>query len=208
MLPKFQKPFVIEVWNKFDVTSKRPNVRHVEDVRIGQVFIYLFPLVNGEREIFGSYPILDCDERNVGQLQLRCQLLHRKDEGNVVMPPTDSTLVDEITEQFAENLDINKFDLGEAIECKFKELQGINERLKQRLADVAGGPIFPEKFDESAFLKLKTLSIEDEDEDKDDLNEFERDINTTAMDSIPEEEFKAILKLEKDIITAYLNAPI
>lgn len=185
--PKLKKPFILEVWNKSVVpSSRRSLLRQSEDTLIGQVSIYLFPLANGDEEIYGSYPILDSAERNVGQLQLRCHLLYHKKE-----EVPKKALVDEITEQFAQTLDINKFDLGDAIECKFRELQAINERLKQRLSDVAGEPIFTTKSDPSALMRWQNLCIDGEDDDEcQDLDDFESYINTTVLEPITEEEIK------------------
>lgn len=143
------------------------------DVLIGNVSIYLYPLAKGEKEICGTYLIRDSAGRNNGQLKCRCYL--PCNEGG---DTTNNHIIGDIVEQFSQSLDITKLNIGDAIERKFRELESINERLKKRLSEVAGVPISAKKFNYSALKKWQPLNIEEDSEENKELDKFDLYINT------------------------------
>lgn len=131
---------------------------------------------------------MDFGGKNKGQLQCRSYLFRTEND------VSKTAAVDAVIEQFTQTLDIAKLNLGDVIEHKFKELEAINERLKKRLADVAGEPLSQEKFNFQLSNKWQPLNFEEDDEDNKELDDFEYYINTTLPETIAEEENNAKLE--------------
>ncbi|XP_073843685.1 uncharacterized protein isoform X2 [Musca autumnalis] len=183
-----QKRFILKVWKKsaLDMAQGRTQPTPIEDAIIGFAALDLTVFTKG-LHIGGRFNIVDFNGRINGQLEIRCHPLEEippATSAGAASTPSElgigpSTSVDSVIDQFEQTLDLTHLNLGQAIKRKFTELEGISQRLRARLGDVTGSEI-PREFDPEQLDKWQPLTADLN--DNDDLDEFERDLNTPVVE--------------------------
>uniref|UniRef100_A0A1A9WH51 C2CD3 N-terminal C2 domain-containing protein n=1 Tax=Glossina brevipalpis TaxID=37001 RepID=A0A1A9WH51_9MUSC len=190
-LNNLQKRFILKVWKKsaLDIAQARLQPTPMEDAIVGFAALDFTVFVRG-LQIGGYFNIVDFNGRINGQLEIRCHPLEDLTPAFISHIPhslpnvIDSSSVDFVIDQFEQTLDLAHLNLGQAIKRKFTELESISYRLRARLGDVAGSTL-PQDFDFSTLDKWQSLQLEEVNDN--DLEEFEHDLNNTPID-IEEEE--------------------
>ncbi|KAI9588817.1 hypothetical protein GQX74_004660 [Glossina fuscipes] len=185
-LNNLQKRFIVKVWKKsaLDIAQARLQPTPLEDAIIGFAALDFTLFMRG-LHIAGYFNIVDFNGRINGQLEIRCHPLEEMKPTYIShiphsLPDTvETSSVDSVIDQFEQTLDLAHLSLGQAIKRKFTELESISYRLRARLGDVAGSTL-PHDFDFSALDKWQSLQLEEINDN--DLEEFEHDLNHTPID--------------------------
>uniref|UniRef100_A0A1I8MHG9 Uncharacterized protein n=2 Tax=Musca domestica TaxID=7370 RepID=A0A1I8MHG9_MUSDO len=189
-----QKRFILKVWKKsaLDLAQGRTQPTPIEDAIIGFAALDLTVFTKG-LHIAGRFNIVDFNGRINGQLEIRCHPLEEIPATNMAtvastaqsagdhhlgVGAASTTSVDSVIDQFEQTLDLAHLNLGQAIKRKFTELEGISQRLRARLGDVTGTEI-PLEFNAEQLDTWQPLSADANDND---LDEFERDLNTPVAE--------------------------
>uniref|UniRef100_A0A1A9UM41 C2CD3 N-terminal C2 domain-containing protein n=1 Tax=Glossina austeni TaxID=7395 RepID=A0A1A9UM41_GLOAU len=185
-LNNLQKRFIIKVWKKsaLDIAQARLQPTPMEDAIVGFAALDFTLFMRG-LHIAGYFNIVDFNGRINGQLEIRCHPLEEMKPTYIShiphSPPNtiETPSVDSVIDQFEQTLDLTHLSLGQAIKRKFTELESISYRLRARLGDVAGSTL-PHDFDFSALDKWQSIQLEEVNDN--DLEEFEHDLNYTPID--------------------------